>query len=222
MVHSGSRDVGKHIGVQWAQRAKAAWPRGVPYPASGLLPISTRANPELAAEYLTAEATAANYGFVNRLLLAELVRLRLREVHGELEAPLVADVPHNLTLQEHGAYVARKGACPAHEGQLVIIPGSMGAASYLLVGRGSTRHLASASHGAGRAQSRFEMSRGGATKQAAALGLEGVDCVCLREERRIEEAPAAYKPIGPIIDAQVRAGVASVVARLRPVLTFKA
>lgn len=222
MIHSGSRDVGKHIGVQWAQKAKDAWPKGAQYPDGGILPISAKANPELAAEYLTAEATAANYGFVNRLLLAELVRLRLREVHGDVEAPLIYDIPHNITLREYDAYVARKGACPAHAGQLVIIPGSMGASSYLLVGLGSERHLSSASHGAGRAQSRFQMSRGGATKNEGALGLSGVDCVSLREERRIEEAPAAYKPIGPVIDSQVKAGVVAVVARMRPILTFKA
>jgi tRNA-splicing ligase RtcB len=66
---------------------------------------------------------------------------------------------------------------------------------------------------------------GRAVKDAAherALGLDGVECVTLREERRVEEAPAAYKPIGPVVDAQVAAGVLGVVARLRPLLTFKA
>jgi tRNA-splicing ligase RtcB len=98
----------------------------------------------------------------------------------------------------------------------------MGAASYLLVGQGEQRFLASASHGAGRTRSRFSMARGGADHAEDSLGLRGVDCITLREERRIEEAPAAYKPIQPIIDAQVAAGMVRVVARLRPVLTFKA
>jgi len=53
------------------------------------------------------------------------------------------------------------------------------------------------------------------------LGLTGVDCITLREERRIEEAPVAYKPIQPVIEAQVKAEMVSVVARLRPILTFK-
>lgn len=53
------------------------------------------------------------------------------------------------------------------------------------------------------------------------LGLVGVDCITLRGERRIEEAPAAYKPIEPVIGCQVEAGLVDVVARLRPVLTFK-
>lgn len=66
------------------------------------------------------------------------------------------------------------------------------------------------------------MSRQGACRDEESLGLTGVDCITLREERRIEEAPAAYKPIQPVIDAQVQAGMVKVVAKLKPVLTFKA
>jgi tRNA-splicing ligase RtcB len=98
----------------------------------------------------------------------------------------------------------------------------MGAPSYLLVGLGNARTLSSASHGAGRAVSRFSLSRAGAKLDEAALGLQGVECIALREERRIEEAPAAYKPIQPVIDRQVEAGLVRVVARMRPLLTFKA
>jgi tRNA-splicing ligase RtcB len=156
------------------------------------------------------------------LLLAELLRCRLRQVFGDVEAPLVYDVPHNITLGEGAGWVTRKGACPAHAGQPVIVPGSMGAPSYLLVGKGNDRFLRSASHGAGRARSRFDMSRAGADKTDSALGLTGVDCITWREERRIEEAPAAYKPIQPVIDVQVEAQIVGVVAKMKPVLTFKA
>ena len=92
----------------------------------------------------------------------------------------------------------------------------------LLIGKGNPAFLSSASHGAGRIRSRFDLSRQGADKSENALGLTGVDCITLREERRIEEAPAAYKPIQPVIDLQVEAGMVGVVARLKPVLTFKA
>lgn len=220
-IHSGSRLVGRYIGGMWRDRAMAAWPKGLPYPKSRLFPLSLEATPNLVADYLQAEATAANYGFINRLLLAELLRLRLRQVFGDIEAPLVYDLPHNITLAEGAGWVTRKGACPAHSGQPVIIPGSMGAASYLLVGKGNLAFLCSASHGAGRSRSRFSMSRKGADKSERALGLIGVDCIAERPERRLEEAPAAYKPIQPVIDAQVRAEMVQVVARLQPVLTFK-
>lgn len=222
MIHSGSRNVGKYIGGMWRDRAKAAWQQGLKYPESHIFPLSVHSHPELVASYLQAEATAANYGFVNRLLLAELLRLRLREVYGDVEAPLVYDLPHNITLTEGHGWVTRKGACPAHTGQPVIIPGSMGADSYLMVGKGNAAFCNSASHGAGRLRSRFDLSRRGASQSQAELGLTGVDCITLREERRIEEAPAAYKPIQSVIDVQVEAKMVDVVARLSPVLTFKA
>lgn len=222
MVHSGSRNVGRYIGGLWATKAREAWPKGVKYPESGIFTISSRS--DLFDQYLAAEATASNYGFVNRALLAELLRLRLREVYGpSVEAPLVYDLPHNITLPENGKWVFRKGACPAHEGQPVIIPGSMGTSSFLCVGLGNDRWISSASHGAGRAQSRGAMGRFVRDEaHAKALGLEGVECITLREERRIEEAPNAYKDIRPIIDAQVKQGTIQTVARMRPLLTFKA
>jgi len=203
----------------WRDKAKSTWPQQQVYPQSGLFPL---ADPEMIKDYLQAEATAANYGFVNRLWLAELLRLRLREIYGDVEAPLIYDLPHNITLPEGVGWVTRKGACPAHVGQPVIIPGSMGTTSYLLIGKGNPYFLRSASHGAGRLRSRFDLNRNGADKSEESLGLIGVDCITLREERRIEEAPAAYKPIQPVIDAQVAAEMVSVVAHLRPVLTFKA
>lgn len=98
----------------------------------------------------------------------------------------------------------------------------MGDYSYLMVGRGNPAYCHSASHGAGRVRSRFDLNRRGASETEAELGLTGVDCITLREERRIEEAPAAYKPIQSVIDIQVAAGMVEVVARLSPVLTFKA
>ncbi len=216
MVHSGSRHVGRSIGRAWAERARDAWPHGAQHPRGGLFPL---ADPAMCRAYLAAEATAANYGFVNRLLLAELVRLRLRQMFGDdLEAPLVYDLPHNITLPDGEGLIARKGACPAEADQPVVIPGSMGTPSFLMRGLGNAAMLCSASHGAGRAKPRFDLHRA----DAASLGLDGVHCVTLRAERRVEEAPAAYKPIGPVVEAQVAAGVVAPVARLRPLLTFKA
>lgn len=223
MIHSGSRHVGKYIGGMWRDKAVAAWQPGVKYPVGKIFPLSVNSHPELVAGYLQAEATAANYGFINRLLLAELLRLRLREVYGDVEAPLIYDLPHNITLPAtEKSWITRKGACPAHREQPVIIPGSMGAYSYLCVGKSNNNFSNSASHGAGRLRSRFDLNRGGALETEEELGLTGVDCITLREERRIEEAPAAYKPIKSVIDVQVEAEIIDVVARLSPILTFKA
>lgn len=216
LVHSGSRNVGRAIGGLWRDQARSSWPTGHPYPPGELFPLI---DPDQIRDYLSAEATAANYGFLNRALLAELVRVRLRERLGDLTIPLIFDLPHNLTFSHDPGWITRKGACPAHDGQPVIVPGSMGTASYLAVGRGSEAHLCSASHGAGRQLGRFEMTRRGSRIEQ--LGLEGVDCVTLRQQRVLEEAPAAYKPIDPVIEAQVEARILDPVARLRPVLTFK-
>jgi tRNA-splicing ligase RtcB (3'-phosphate/5'-hydroxy nucleic acid ligase) len=221
-IHSGSRSVGKYIGGMWRDIAQAAWLKGYPFPQSSLFSLSTTTNPDLVAEYLEAEATAANYAFVNRLILAELLRLRLRQVYGDLAAPLVCDLPHNLTFPNGNGWIVRKGACAAGLGQLLITPGSMGTPSYLLSGLGNDRYLNSAAHGAGRAISRFELTRAGARYTESDLGLTGVDCITLRSERRIEEAPAAYKSIDRVIDTQVAAGMVEVVAKMRPILTFKA
>ena len=222
-IHSGSRTVGKYIGGMWRDKAKAAWQKGCPFPQSNLFALSTTTTPHLVAEYLQAEATAANYAFVNRLMLAELMRLRLREVYGDIAAPLVCDLPHNLTFPHGDGWIVRKGACAAAAGQLLITPGSMGTPSYLLSGLGNDRYLNSAAHGAGRAISRFELTRAGANYTESDLGLTaGVDCITLRPERRIEEAPAAYKSIDRVIDTQVAAGMVEVVAKMRPILTFKA
>lgn len=215
MVHSGSRRVGVVIGGSWMQAARDRWPRDKPYPDNGIFAL----HGDDADTYMRALHTAANYASVNRLLLAELVRHRLRACFGgALEMPLVFDVPHNIVLREHGVLVHRKGATPAHVGQPVLIPGSMGHPSYLLAGLGNPKWLHSASHGAGRRLSRGAMRR----VPKDELGLSSVECITLHEERLVQEAPGAYKDIDAIVRVQTDAGLATPVARMRPVLTFKA
>lgn len=216
MVHTGSRDVGFYVGQRWMDRAKAEWPAGLKHPESGLYGLVG----PLAQEYLAAMHTAAHYADANRALIMELVRQRIRQVYGDMAMPLVCDVPHNIVLKEKEGNVHRKGATPAHPGQPLLIPGSMGDDSYLLDGLGNERFASSASHGAGRAVSRMEMTW--KSKQSSPLAARQFECITLREERRIEEAPSAYKPIGPVIQSQVDEGLVRSVARLSPILTFKA
>jgi tRNA-splicing ligase RtcB len=215
MIHSGSRDVGGYVGSRWMDEAKRAWPGKVARPEHGLYALEGR----LAAEYMQAMGTAARYAWANRVVLAEMVRKELREVAGGEESALVVDVPHNVVLAEDGMNIHRKGSTPAHADQFALIPGSMGDHSYLALGLGDEAWLRSCSHGAGRSVRRQEMRK---HVRADAAGAQTWECVTLREERRIEEAPSAYKPIGPVIDAQVGKGLIAPVARLRPLLTFKA
>ncbi|MET3495541.1 RtcB family protein [Variovorax boronicumulans] len=216
MIHSGSRDIGFHVGGRWMDRAKAEWPQGLRHPRSGLYGLSG----PLAEEYLEAMGVAARYAWANRVVLAELVRKDMTELLGATASKLVVDVPHNVVLREHGMNIHRKGATPAHEGDLALIPGSMGDHSYLATGLGHEEWLWSCSHGAGRRMRRQEVRalRGAANRDEGASW----QCVTLREERWIEEAPQAYKPIGEVIDAQESAGLIRCAVRLKPWITFKA
>lgn len=214
MIHSGSRDLGFYVGRSWMDRARAEWPRGVRHPESGLYGLEG----ELAGDYLQAMGVAARYAWANRVVLAELVRKDLEAVLGASGSTLVVDVPHNVVLQEHGLNVHRKGATPSHAGEFALIPGSMGDASYLVTGLGHADWLHSCSHGAGRRMRRQEVR----TLKPDTAGGRAWQCVTLREERRIEEAPQAYKPIGPVIEAQEQAGLIQSAVRLRPWVTLKA
>ncbi|NVM91791.1 tRNA-splicing ligase RtcB [Variovorax sp. SG517] len=215
MIHSGSRDIGFHVGGRWMDRARDEWPKGLRHPKSGLYGL---AGP-LADEYLEAMGVAARYAWANRVVLAELVRKDFAELLGATSSRLVVDVPHNVVLREHGMNIHRKGATPANAGDLALIPGSMGDYSYLASGLGHEDWLWSCSHGAGRRMRRQQVR---AMRPAPADHQASWQCVTLREERRIEEAPQAYKPIGEVIDAQERAGLIHCAVRLRPWITFKA
>lgn len=206
--------MGKGIGTRWAEIAKERWPKGHKWPEVFALVGDD------AYEYMGAMSCAANFAAVNRVVIAEMVMARIRQVYGDLGMSCFYDVPHNIVTEEgFGRFVHRKGATPAYEGQPVLIPGSMGHPSYVACGLGNERFLRSASHGAGRARTRFEMGRKG--RPDFDLGLENVECITLREERLLEEAPAAYKDIDPVMEIQVKQGLVSPVVKMRPLLTFK-
>lgn len=213
MIHSGSRDLGFYVGKQWMDRAKNAWPPHLKHPQHELYGLTG----VLAQEYLQAMSAAARYAWLNRVVLAEMLREQFNELGLLGNSKLVVDVPHNVVLQEQGLNIHRKGATPAHAEQLALIPGSMGDYSYLVSGLGHPDWLMSCSHGAGRNVRRQAMR---ATKTPSTT--TEWHCVTLKEERRIEEAPSAYKPIGAVIESQEQAGLIKVVAKFKPWITFKA
>ncbi|TAF71756.1 MAG: hypothetical protein EAZ54_13255, partial [Curvibacter sp.] len=92
MIHSGSRDVGFFVGGRWMDRAREAWPAGVRHPESKLYAL---AGP-LAHEYLQAMGVAARYAWLNRVVLAEMVRREMAKLFGAEKSRLVVDVPHNV------------------------------------------------------------------------------------------------------------------------------
>lgn len=213
MIHTGSRDVGFYVGRRWMDLARSEWPRGIKHPEHGLYGLSG----PLADSYLQAMGVAARYAWFNRMALGELVRKELSSFANDDTSRLVVDVPHNVVMREGELNVHRKGSTPAHADQWALIPGSMGDYSFLVKGLGNADWINSCSHGAGRQIRRQETRR---MKQEL---IESTwQCVTLREERLIEEAPSAYKPVGAVLQAQEEAGLIRASVRLKPWVTFKA
>jgi tRNA-splicing ligase RtcB len=250
MVHSGSLSLGHQANTTGQEQARAAWPSGVPMPANQILPmVLDERGTAQRARYLTAFANAANFAVGNRFFLALMLRAGLASIAGDLSTQLIYDAPHNLFWPHaDGTVVHRKGATPAggvtdHEhrppelwGEPVIVPGSMGAPSYLLRGLGNARALGSACHGAGRSVPRGAASRGNDAELDAFLREFRVVTPLNHRDRAVaarrdvidawrrdlkQEAPWAYKDIGPVVDSLRRAEVAVPVAELRPLLTVK-
>jgi tRNA-splicing ligase RtcB len=253
MAHSGSVGLGHAVGGFFNDKARAIFPARLPRPEHGFWPLPALGpHAALAARYLDAMRNAANFAFGNRLFLGLMATRVLSDVLGRrVSARLVYDAPHNLIWDEErgpGLYLHRKGACPAlgpapdttgpfrYSGHPVIIPGSMGASSYVLSGAGLDGALSSACHGAGRSLSRGDSRRYDEDRAAEALGKLRVvtpvdpksaevrlrrDVMAEYEGRLKEEAPYAYKDITPVINTVEAAGVANKVARLWPLLTIK-
>ncbi|MBL7259358.1 RtcB family protein [Paractinoplanes lichenicola] len=240
MVHSGSLSLGHQANATGQALARAAWPRSVPMPANRILPMLLGPQSD---RYLTTFNNAANFAVGNRFFLASMLRTGLAAVAGELDAQLIYDAPHNLMWPgADGTVVHRKGATPAGGetpdllGEPVIVPGSMGAPSYLLRGLGNTRSLQSACHGAGRSIPRGAASRGSDAELDAFLrefrvvtplnhrdpAVTGRRDILEAWRRDLkQEAPWAYKEVGPVVDTLRTAGVAEPVVELQPLLTVK-
>lgn len=215
MIHTGSRDVGFYVGQRWQDKAKASWPANEKQPKSGLFGLVEND----AQEYLQAMGVAARYAWINRIVLTELVRHALTKSTAQDNSQLLVDVSHNIILPQQSMNIHRKGATPANEGDLVLIPGSMGDYSYVALGKGHPDWLWSCSHGAGRAERRQTMRSKNTDARKTNLPWQ---CITLKEERLREEAPAAYKPITPVLEAQEQAKLIQSVVKLKPWITFKA
>lgn len=237
MAHSGSVGIGHFVGAHFSDVAKAAFPRGLQRPEHGFYPLA--ASGSSGQRYLSAMGNAANFAFANRLFLGLMTVRALSEALGrQVGARLIYDAPHNLIWDRGGGrMIHRKGACPADgpsddaefpSGHPVIVPGSMGAASYLLRGHGAEASLCSACHGAGRQAPRQQARRGSSAELEPLRIVTKVDQRKLRRDVRenwerslLEEAPSCYKDVTPVIETVTGAGIASKVARLWPLLTVK-
>jgi tRNA-splicing ligase RtcB len=245
LIHCGSRGLGHQVCTDYLKVMNEAMRRysiELPDRQLACVPIQT---PE-GRDYLAAMAAAANFAWANRQAITHFTRKSFAKIFGEAaKLRVVYDVAHNIAKRErHRAnggerdvLVHRKGATrsfPAGSpflpegyrdvGQPVLIPGSMGTASYVLVGteKAMEETFGTVCHGAGRAMSRTAAKKGrDARVETKKLEEQGI---ILRAETRdgiLEEVPEAYKDIDAVVDVVHNAGLARKVARLRPIGVIK-
>ena len=205
MLHSGSRGVGNRIGTYFIERARQDMQRlsvNLPDRDLAYFPEGT----EHFDEYVEAVPWAQTFALTNRRLMMDAIIAAVGGVHGippfTAEAEVVNCHHNYVAREEHygkDVFVTRKGAVRAREGDLGIIPGSMGTRSYIVRGRGNPESFHSCSHGAGRAMSRTEAKRrfSVADHERATAGVE-----CRKDAEVIDETPGAYKPIDAVMEAQ--------------------
>jgi len=204
MLHSGSRGVGNRIGTHFIEMAKKdmqRWHIQIPDKDLAYLPEGT----DHFDEYVEAVEWAQFFARLNReVMMARVIQAAKQSLGLAFEARLEAvNCHHNYVSRENhygkNVWVTRKGAVRARLGEMGIIPGSMGAKSYIVRGLGNLESFCSCSHGAGRVMSRTK------AKQMVSLEqhrLATVDVECRKDEGVIDETPAAYKAIDKVMEAQ--------------------
>lgn len=221
MLHSGSRGIGNAIGQYFIERAKQhmrRWYINLPDADLAYLPEGEKDF----TEYVRAVHWAQSFAMENRrLMLAATLRAFSEAMGRPIEATTEAvNCHHNYVNKEahfgKNVWLTRKGAVRAREGDMGIIPGSMGVRSYIVRGKGNTDSFHSCSHGAGRAMSRGEAKRR-FTLEDHARATEGVEC--RKDADVIDETPGAYKDIDAVMAAQ--ADLVEIVHTLKQVVCVK-
>ena len=221
MLHSGSRGVGNRVGsffIELAKKDMRTWMVNLPDENLAYLPEGT----EHFNAYWKAVSWAQRYAATNRELMMKAVvaSARTSGLRPFDLSDTAVNCHHNYVAREHhyGAdvLVTRKGAVRAAEGDLGIIPGSMGAKSFIVRGKGNRESFHSCSHGAGRKMSRTAAKKAFtvADHEAATLGIE-----CRKDEGVIDETPMAYKSIDDVMHAQRE--LVDVVHTLRQIVCVK-
>lgn len=229
LIHSGSRGFGHQICQDTLDDfLHKGFARHLPDLQLACAPIKSSEG----QNYFQAMAAAANFAFNNRQQILHLVRAAFHDVL-QIEPraiKLVYDVCHNIAKFETHVVdgkmkklcVHRKGATRAMEGQPVIVPGDMGRASHLMVGKGNTLTWCSACHGAGRALSRVKSKKAWEGRNVYDyMTSKGVKVLASSDATVAEEMPDAYKDVDEVVAAVEEASLADRVARLKPGLVIK-
>jgi tRNA-splicing ligase RtcB len=243
-IHCGSRGLGHQIGTDYLPKmVKAAQSMGIELPEKELAcaPIKS----DVGQQYVGAMNCGINCAVANRQVLTYLVRQVFSDLLPKADLVLLYDVSHNTCKVEQQSvqgqtkklYVHRKGATrafgPGHPslpsdlkktGQPVLIGGTMGTASYILVGteKGMDLSFGSCCHGAGRAMSRKQATKRWHGKDVIrSLAERGVIVRGASTRGVAEEAPGAYKDVSAVVEATEKAGLAKKVAKLEPLICVK-
>jgi tRNA-splicing ligase RtcB len=225
MLHSGSRGIGNRIGQFFIEQARREMERlDIRLPDRDLAYFTEGS--ELFDDYVEAVGWAQHYALENRRQMVRLIlgALRHQVALGRLPDFSVTDdaieCHHNYVAHEHhfgrDVLLTRKGAIRARKGDLGIIPGSMGARSYIVRGLGEPESFCSCAHGAGRRMSRGEAKR---RFSRADLAAQTAGVECRKDKGVIDEIPAAYKDIDSVMANQT--DLVEVVHTLKQIVTVK-
>jgi len=220
MLHSGSRGLGNCIGTYFIERAKKeAQSRFGHVPDKDLSYFAEGSNSF--DDYREAVQWAQDYAMENRREMMRLILEAIRPLLPSFQMSKEAiNCHHNYVAQEthfgEDVYVTRKGAISAQADELGIIPGSMGAKSYIVRGKGNPESFCSCSHGAGRRMSRSKAKR---LFSVDDLAVQTAGIECRKDSGVLDELPAAYKDIDQVMANQ--ADLIEVVHTLRQVLCIK-
>ena len=235
MIHTGSRGLGHQIATDYIRLMIQVMPKyNIKLPDKELA-CAPFDSPE-GQKFFKAMACGANFAWANRQMITHFVRQAWEKILGGDKLKMLYDVAHNIAKFENALIVHRKGATrafpPGHPevpekyraiGQPVIIPGSMGTASYILHGTEQGKEsFYSTCHGAGRMMSRAQAIKTLSGKEIIKdLEKKGIIVKCRSMKGIAEEAPMAYKDINEVVEIVHQAGLSKKVARVVPLAVIK-
>jgi len=242
MIHCGSRGLGHQVASDYIKKMEDeyGW-ENLPDRELINAPIKSK----LGKEYYQAMCAAANFAFCNKQMITQWVRETMKEIFPDFKAEVVYDICHNIAKfethiidgKQKEVLVCRKGATrsfgPGRKeipedyrsvGQPIILPGSMGTSSYVLVGTKKAEEISfgSTAHGAGRVASRHAAMKQRTGEQVKEeLNEKGIEVKSGSWKSLAEEAPEAYKDIDEVVKASHEAGIGNLVAKVKPVAVMK-
>jgi len=228
MIHCGSRGLGHQVASDYIRKMEKEYGfENLPDRELINAPIKS----ELGKDYMKAMNCAVNFAFANRQVITHWVREAFKNIFPKSEVNIVYDVCHNIAkIEEHlvngkkkKVCVHRKGATRSFHNQPVLIPGTMGTSSYVLVGTklAEEKTFGSTAHGAGRAKSRMKSNKeykGENVKKE--MNKKGIEIKAGSWKSYSEESPGAYKDVDEVVKVVDEEGLSKKVARLKPVIVI--